>query len=212
MHLDHSPPQRVAWFVWGSGALFYLMGFFHRVSPAVMTEELMREFNINATALGNLSAFYFYSYVAMQIPTGILADTWGPRRLLTIGSLVAGIGTLLFALAPQIIWAYLGRLLIGGSVAVAFVGLLKVANNWFPPRHYAMVSGVALFFGIVGAVFAGAPLRLLMNHCSWRIVIFLSALVTFVLSLNIWFFVRDYPHEKGYANYGDTEITAGKSS
>jgi MFS family permease len=166
MHLDHSSPQRAAWFVWGLGALFYLMGFFHRVAPAVMTEELMREFNINAAALGNLSAFYFYSYVAMQIPTGILADTWGPRRLLTIGSLVAGIGTLLFALAPQIIWANLGRLLIGGSVAVAFVGLLKVANNWFPPPHYAMVSGVALFFGIIGAVFAGTPLRLLLNHYS----------------------------------------------
>ncbi len=212
MHLDHSPPQRVAWFVWGLGALFYLMGFFHRVAPAVMTEELMREFNINATELGNLSAFYFYSYVAMQIPTGILADTWGPRRLLTIGSLVAGIGTLLFALAPQIIWANLGRLLIGGSVAVAFVGLLKVANNWFPPSHYAMVSGVALFFGIVGAVFAGAPLRLLMNHYSWRIVILLSALVTFILCLNIWCFVRDYPHEKGYTDLSNTETTTGKRS
>ncbi len=212
MHFDDSPPRRVAWFVWGLGALFYLMGFFHRVAPAVMTEELMRDFNINATALGNLSAFYFYSYVAMQIPTGVLADTWGPRRLLTIGSLVAGIGALLFALAPQIIWANLGRLLIGGSVAVAFVGLLKVANNWFPPRHYAMVSGLALFFGIVGAVFAGTPLRLLMNHYSWRIVILFSALVTFVLCLNIWFFVRDYPHERGYTDLDDTAITTGKAT
>jgi MFS family permease len=188
------------------------MAFFHRVSPAVMTEELMREFNINATTLGNLSAFYFYSYVAMQIPTGILADTWGPRRLLTIGSLVAAIGTLIFALSPHIIWADFGRLLIGGSVAVAFVGLLKVANNWFHPRHYAMISGLALIFGIVGAVFAGTPLRLLMNYCSWRTVILLSALITFVLCLNIWLFVRDYPHEKGYTDIGGTEISNNKKS
>ncbi|HSQ87164.1 MAG TPA: MFS transporter, partial [Desulfobacterales bacterium] len=212
MNLDHSPPQKAAWFVWGLGALFYLMGFFHRVAPAVMTEELMREFNINATALGNLSAFYFYSYVAMQIPTGILSDTLGPRRLLTIGSLVAGIGTLIFALSSHIIWADFGRLLIGGSVAVAFVGLLKVANNWFHPRHYAMISGLALFFGIVGAVFAGTPLRLLMNYYSWRTVILLSALITFVICLNIWFFVRDYPHEKGYMDIGDTGIPTGKKS
>lgn len=212
MNLDHSPPQKAAWFVWGLGALFYLMGFFHRVAPAVMTEELMRDFNINATSLGNLSAFYFYSYVAMQIPTGILADTWGPRRLLTTGSLVAGIGTLIFALSPHIIWADFGRLLIGGSVAVAFVGLLKVANNWFHPRHYAMISGLALFFGIVGAVFAGTPLRLLMNYYSWRTVILLSALITFVICLNIWLFVRDYPHEKGYMDIGDTGIPTGKKS
>ena len=63
-------------FVWGFGAAFYLLGFFHRVAPAVITSELMLDFQISATALGSLSAFYFYSYVAVQIPTGILADKW----------------------------------------------------------------------------------------------------------------------------------------
>ena len=58
-----TPPARLAWTIWGFGATFYLMGFFQRVAPAVMTTELMQEFNLNATALGNLSAFYFYSYV-----------------------------------------------------------------------------------------------------------------------------------------------------
>ena len=83
-----APPLSVAWFVWSLGALFYLMAFFQRVAPAVMTAELMRDFQINAAALGNLSAFYFYSYVAMQIPTGIIADVWGPRRLLSLGAFV----------------------------------------------------------------------------------------------------------------------------
>jgi MFS family permease len=95
----------------GWGAAFYLVGFFLRVTPAVMTAELMQTFNINATVLGNLSAFYFYSYVAMQIPTGILADVWGPRRLLTTGAFIAGTGILMFALAPSILWAFLGRFL-----------------------------------------------------------------------------------------------------
>jgi MFS family permease len=187
-------------FVWGLGALFYLMGFFQRVAPAVMTAELMREFEIGAAALGNLSAFYFYSYVAMQIPTGIMVDRWGPRRLLAAGCLLAGTGTALFALAPAMVWAGVGRLLIGGSVAVAFVALLQIANNWFPPRYFAMVGGMALFFGIVGAVSAGPPLRLLLDHYSWRSVIMLTALITLALCLGIWVFVRDFPHEKGYAD------------
>jgi MFS family permease len=194
------PPLSVAWCIWGLGALFYLMGFFQRVAPAVITTELMRDFNISATALGNLSAFYFYSYVAMQIPTGIIADTWGPRRLLTAGAMVAAAGTALFALAPGVVWANMGRLLIGGSVAVAFVGLLKVSNSWFPPRYYAMVAGVALLFGIVGAVFAGTPLRLFVSRFGWRSVILASALVTFVIGLSIWLFLRDHPHELGYAD------------
>ncbi len=186
--------------IWGLGALLYLFGFFQRVAPAVLTAELMRDFGVGATGLGQLSAFYFYSYVAMQIPTGILADRWGPRRLLGAGALVAGGGSVLFALAPDILWANAGRLLIGGSVAVAFVGLLKIATHWFAPRLYAMVSGVALLCGIIGAVCAGPPLRLLVNHFSWRSVMLLAALTTLVIGFAIWHLVRDYPHEKGYAD------------
>ncbi len=188
-------------FVWSFGACFYLLGFFHRVAPAVITGELMKDFNINAAALGNLSAFYFYSYVAMQIPTGILADTWGPRRLLTLGTLVAALGAVLFALAPTIVWAMAGRLLIGGSVAVAFVCLLKLAASWFAPNRFAMVSGLALFCGIVGAVCAGTPLRILVDHFGWQNVVLLSALITLLVGICTWLFVRDYPQEKGYENF-----------
>jgi MFS family permease len=210
--MKSTPPLKLAWFVWGLGALFYMMGFFQRVAPAVMTEELMRDFNISAAALGNLSGFYFYSYVLMQIPTGIIADTWGPRRLLTLGSLIAGIGTLLFALAPQIIWANIGRFLVGGSVAVAFVGCLKVSMNWFPPRYFALVSGMTLLAGLVGAILAGTPLRLLMNFFSWRTLLFVSALVTVMIGLAIWIFSRDFPSEKGYADIGEISPAPNKKS
>src|SRR3974390_1102040 len=67
-----------SWLIWGIAALFYLTGFYQRVSPAVMTSELMRDFRLGAGSLGSLSAFYFYFYVAIQIPAGFLTD---PGRL-----------------------------------------------------------------------------------------------------------------------------------
>ena len=195
------PPLWLAWPIWGIGVLFYVMGFFQRVAPAVMTSELMADFGIGAAALGHLSAFYYYAYVAMQIPTGILVDAWGPRRLLTAGTAAAAAGTMLFALAPGIFWADLGRLLIGGSVAVAFVASLKLASNWLPSHVFAMASGLALASGSAGAVLAGAPLRMLVNHFGWRSVSLASGLITLALVFIIWIFVRDDPSEKGYASY-----------
>ncbi|MDJ0720590.1 MAG: MFS transporter [Desulfobacterales bacterium] len=192
------PPLRAAWTVWGLGASFYLLAFFQRVAPAVMTDALMREFQIGAAALGNLSALYFYSYVAMQIPTGIIADRWGPRRLLSLGALAAACGTLIFALAPDMMLVGLGRFLIGGSVAVAFVGCLQLANNWFPPRLYGMVAGMALLVGVIGAVCAGPPLRLGVDAFGWRATILVSGLATILVAAAIWVFVRDHPYEKGF--------------
>jgi MFS family permease len=198
--------------VWCFGAVFYLLGFFHRVAPAVITAELMRDFHIGAAGLGNLSAFYFYSYVAMQIPTGILADRWGPRRLLTWGAMVASIGAVMFASAPGIDWVGAGRFLIGGSVAVAFVALLKLATAWFEPRRFALISGLALFFGIVGAVFAGTPLRILVDHFGWRNVVLFSAGATLLVGIGTWIFVRDYPHEKGFRNFPNSPTIASSTS
>ena len=203
-----TPPLHAAWLVWGLGALLYLMGFFQRVAPAVMTQELMQDFHISASGLGHLSGLYFYAYVAMQIPTGILADTLGPRKLLTAGCMVAGMGTLLFALSPGFFWAGLGRLFIGGSVAVAFVGLLKLASSWFPKKIYAFVAGNALSIGLIGAITAGPPLRFLMDTFHWRQVISVTGLMTLVLGGVIWFVIRDWPQEKGYSGFIERIPTA----
>jgi MFS family permease len=181
-----------------------------------MTDRLMADFQISAVALGHLSAFYFYSYVAMQIPTGILSDLWGPRRILTLGALVASLGTFLFALAPGLLLANVGRLLIGGSVAVAFVAMLKLASHWFSPNRFATISGLALFCGVAGAVSAGVPLRFLIDHLDWRPVMLASGVVTGLITLGIWFFVRDDPAERGYKSYApgakDQGNPAGKSA
>jgi MFS family permease len=195
------PPLSLAWSVWGLGALLYLIGFYLRVAPAVITDQLMTEFAITGAALGNLSAFYFYSYVAMQVPTGMIADRWGPRRLLTAGAGVAALGTALFAFAPTIFWANMGRLLIGASVAVAFVSMLKLASHWFAPKQYALASGMALLMGVVGGVVAGVPLRFLVEAFGWRPVMGVSAALTAVLCAITWLRVRDDPVERGYASH-----------
>ena len=197
---DH-PPASLAWAIWGLGAALYFIGFYQRVSPAVITTELTDTFALTAAGLGNLSAFYFYSYVAMQIPTGILVDRLGARRLLTAGALLAGLGTAVFAMAQDVSMANLGRLLIGASVGVAFVAMLKLAAHWMPPRQYALTSGIALAVGVSGAVFAGAPLRLLVNEFGWRDVMWMSAALTFLVAVAMWLIVRDDPSERGYRSH-----------
>jgi nitrate/nitrite transporter NarK len=187
--------------VWGLGAALYLIAFYQRVAPAVITQELSRDFALTAAALGNLSAFYFYSYVAVQIPTGLLADRWGPRRVLALGAALTAAGTLVFALATDVAWANVGRLAIGAAAGVAFVSMLKLASHWMPARRYAFASGVALFVGVLGATLAGPPLRIAVDAFGWRAVMGASAAVTAAIAIAIWLVVRDDPAERGYASF-----------
>jgi predicted MFS family arabinose efflux permease len=196
-----SPPISLAWLVWGIGAALYFVGFYQRVAPAVITAELSQAFNLTAAGLGNLSAFYFYSYVAMQIPTGLLADRYGPRILLTCGAAIAACGTAVFAMAQDVFWANTGRLLIGGSVGVAFVAMLKLAAHWMPARQFALASAAALAVGVFGAVAAGAPLRLLVDAFGWRNIMWASAACTLLIACAAWWIVRDDPADRQYLSH-----------
>jgi MFS family permease len=200
------PPARLAWGIWALGASLYLAGFFQRVAPAVMTQELMAEFSLAAAGLGNLSAFYLYGYVAMQIPTGLMVDRFGARRVLAAGAAVAAVGSFLFALAPNLLAANLGRLLIGGSVGVAWVGTLKLAAHWFPAQRFALASGLALAAGMSGAVAAGVPLAAAVSAFGWRPVMLAGAIAIAFLCAAIWLIVRDDPAERGYRGYSSAPV------
>lgn len=76
----------------------------------------MREFDSDATALGAMASMYFYFYALEQPVVGFLADVLGPRRVVGMWSTGAAAGCVLFALAPSLGWASVGRGLIGLGV------------------------------------------------------------------------------------------------
>ena len=196
----------MSWSVWTVAALFYLAAFYLRTSPAVMTTELMRDFGIRASQLGQFSAFYFYAYIVMQIPTGVLVDSFGARRLLIVGSLAAAAGTLLFGTTSSYPLASIGRAIVGASTAVGWVVTLKIATHWFPKSRFAMLSGLGLMMGNIGALFAQVPLRLLVEDFGWRSVAIGSAVCVLAIGAAAWAVVADDPSDKGASSYAPSEL------
>lgn len=176
----------------------YVLSFFHRTAPAAIAGELMQAYAIGGAVLGTLAATYFYVYTVLQIPAGVLADTLGPRRVLTAGAAIAGAGSLLFALAPAWEVAALGRTLVGVGVSVAFISTLKLCAVWFPPQRFATLAGVTMFAGNLGAVAAGAPLAWVVTEVSWRTVFVTLGGLSALLALATWWRVRDRPEDFGH--------------
>lgn len=181
------------WAVFALGAGAFFISFFHRVAPAAIAQELARAFDMSGAALGALAATYFYVYAVMQLPTGVLADTLGPRRILTAGSLVAGIGSILFGSAESAALAAAGRTLVGFGVSVAFVSLLKLNASWFEEHRFATVSGIGQVIGISGAFAATVPLAWLVTFVAWRSVFIAVGVASLAIAALTWFLVRDRP-------------------
>ncbi len=184
--------------VFGIALASFVLSFFHRTAPAAIAGELTRAFAINAATLGTVAATYFYVYTLLQIPVGVLADTLGPRRILVGGSLVAGLGSIAFALAPSWEIAAVGRTFVGVGTAVAFIGILKLSAVWFPANRFATLNGITMFAGNAGAVIAGAPLAWVITQTSWRNVFLGLAALSLALAAVTWWKVRDRPQDLGF--------------
>lgn len=202
----NNAPLWLAWSMWGLVALLYCVGYFQRMAPAVIADDLMRDFNLGGALLGNLSAMYFYSYAAMQIPTGLLVDQIGPRKLASAACATAAAGILIFSFGSSLWLAYAGRFLVGASVAVAWVTCMKLAGHWFPANRFATVTGVALLLGNCGGILAGVPLALGVDLFGWRAAMGVSGFMTIGLGLATWLFLRDDPGEYGYRSHAHSLV------
>ncbi len=197
------------WSIYAILIAIYMLVFFHRMAPAVISSDLMKAFNTSGAALGSLAAMYFYIYTAMQIPAGVLADTLGARVTITAGTLVAGCGSILFGMAGTFTAASAGRALVGLGVSVVFVGLFKSNSLWFSDRNFGMISGLTVLLGNVGAIASAGPLAGLLRSYSWRTVFMVLGGVTLLLALLSALFVRNRPEDMGFPSMRQME---GKSS
>ncbi|MBI4292575.1 MAG: MFS transporter [Betaproteobacteria bacterium] len=197
--------RRLRWTAYVLGATAFVLAYFHRLAPAAIAGELQRAFDTSGTTLGVLAAAYFYVYFAMQVPSGVLADTWGPRRLFTAGALVAGAGSIIFGLAGTLEVAIAGRLLVGLGVSVAFISVLKLTAAWFSERQFATVTGLLMFIGNMGGLLSAAPLAWIVGFTSWRNVFVAAGALSLGLAALIWALLRDNPRNLGLPTLNEIE-------
>jgi sugar phosphate permease len=179
------------WIICGVGAIFYIYEYLLRVAPSVMTTNLMMAFHIGAASLGNLSAFYYYSYTPMQLVVGLLMDRYGPRRLFTLAGLCCALGTYMFASTGNLVIAEMGRFLVGFGSAFGFVGVLKLATIWLPPERFAVVSGMTSALGTVGGIIGNLALTSLVSSQGWRLSLFWAAVFGLALTIAMFIVIRD---------------------
>jgi sugar phosphate permease len=176
----------------------YVLVYFHRLCPAVVAVDMMQELRTGGALTGLLSAAYFYPYAVMQLPAGLLADSWGPRKTITIFFGVAFAGSLVLGYAPSAAWAVAGRALVGIGVAMLFVPAMKILAEWFRVREFALMTGILMAVGGLGSLIAAAPLAALSAWIGWRMSFVVVGGFTLVLAALVWGVVRDRPMDLGW--------------
>lgn len=201
------------WVVWTILAAVYVFVTFHRMGVGVVRNELQEAFSIGDAQFANIGSMYFYAYFIMQIPSGILADKIGPKKTVTMFSLLAAVGSVIFGLAPNIIIAYIGRFLVGIGVSVVFVCLIKIQSRWFYSKNFGLMIGVAGLAANAGAILAQTPLVFASQQFGWRKTFVFMGLAMVFFAVLTAIFVKDDPSDMGLPSMDELEnrpVSSGK--
>lgn len=176
--------------MWFIPLLFFAHQFILRLWPGLMMQQIVSQFDIDATMFGALAASYYYGYAGMQIPVAILLDKYGARKIVSIFAIICGLATLIFTYTDNFYIALASRFFIGVGSSVGFLGISKVLSEWFDKKSYTRMVGFSFSFGLMGAVYGGKPVGLLVEKHSWENVAFAIGIISIAIGIAAYIFLR----------------------
>ncbi len=193
----HSSVPHRRWRIAFVLALGVLVNFFDRINLSVSRDALHASFGLSLVAFGYLSSAFSWTYAAMQLPTGVLLDRWGVRRVGRISAFLWSVASFAAALAPGLRWFFGARLLLGVSESPTFPANAKALGYWFTREERSLATAItdaaAKFSNAIGVPFIG----LLLLYFGWRWSFAATGFISFLYFVLFYFVYRNPSEDQG---------------
>lgn len=186
--------DRPAWrsrVVFGTAAMFVFFQMVLQTFPSVMREGLVVDLSLNEAGFGGLSSSFYYPYILLQVPAGILVARFGVRVVLMTGATLCTAASFLFALSRTAEFAEVTRILMGLGAAPTVVCTMTLAAQWFPARLFPLLAALTEMAGMSGAAVGQETLGFIVERAGWRTGMLTCGVFSAVLLLLIVLFVRN---------------------
>lgn len=166
-----------------------------RTAPGLITEQVMKDFDVTATTIGLLTSMQFFVYTSLQIPMGILADRFGPNFFLIIGAIVTGVGTIIYSLGTHEFVLFFARILTGIGDATIWVNLVLILGQWFKVKEFVRLIGFAGMTGSLGFLLATVPFSAWIDLLGWRAAFFSAGIALCLTGILLYIVLVKKPRQ-----------------
>ncbi len=187
-------------------ALLFITGvinYLDRTNLSITAPSLTGELNIDPVTMGWLFSAFGWTYTAMQIPGGWLADRVHPRVLYPLAILVWSLATLSLGFVAGIASLFILRLAVGVFESPSYIINNRIVTTWFPERERASTIGIYISAQYVGLGFLTPVLIWIEATHGWRSVFLLTGVLGLIAAL-LWATV--YRDPKKFKGTNDEEL------
>ena len=190
--------RRVRWLLVVWMLVISAVSYLDRVNISIAGPSIEREFHLDHIRLGWVFSAWVLGYALFQAPSGRLADRFGPRKILTLGTVWWAIFTGLTALAPASIAGSLAILMVvrfslGVGESIVYPSSNCMVAAWIPSQERGLANGL-IFAGVgLGATVTPPLIAFIIFHYGWRASLWTCGLVGLIVG-GLWFVIaRDDP-------------------
>ena len=184
-------------------AFGYYLSYLYRVVNAVIAPNLVADLGVDPSDLGLLTAAYFLTFAAFQLPLGVLLDRFGPRRIESLLLVFAALGAFIFARAESLAGLVAGRAFIGFGVSACLMASFKAYVMWFPRGQLPLINGLQMSAGGLGALSATAPVEAMLGFTDWRGIFFILAILTLAVAVTVFWMVPEKDPGNDHISFGE---------
>ena len=174
------------------------IAYLDRVNISIAGSRIEQDFHLTDIQLGYVFSAFVLGYALSQAPGGRLADKFGPRRIIALGTVWWALFTALTAVAPtgaafSLTLLLAVRFLLGVGEAVVYPASNRLVAVWFPSHERGIANGI-IFAGVgAGAGVAPPLISSIIANYGWRWSFWISAAIGLAAGA-IWLWLtRDTP-------------------
>jgi ACS family glucarate transporter-like MFS transporter len=185
--------------------LLTVLLYIDRACISAAKEDITRDLNFDMTDFGWVMAMFTLGYALFQTPSGKLADSRGPRTIITTIVALWSVLTALTGAAWNFVSMMVIRFLFGAGEAGAFPSLAKVVFNWFPVRERGIVQGINFSGSRLGAAFALPLVAWMLTRMGWRWTFVIFGCFGLLFSILWYLLFRNKPEQSKAISAGEKE-------
>lgn len=189
------PKEFLAFFAWIIALVFLLVQLMVQFSSGLIIEPLSQTFGLKLSHASLLASSYYYIYVLMQIPIGMIIDQFGARRVMIVGGIIAVIGSEIFAESHTLWVAEVSRIMLGAGLSGVFVCLIYLLSRWFDQARFSRIFAISEAVATLSIMVGNLWLSYWLRNAGWRTSAHYISYTLAALVFLTWLLVFDGPKD-----------------
>src|SRR5271165_332124 len=189
-----------------------ILSYVSRVCVSQAAPDIMRDLRLDEKQMGMIFGAFGLSYALLEIPTGLLGDWIGARKVLIRIVLWWSAFTALTGYMWNFTSLYVVRFLFGAGEAGAFPNLTKVFSVWLPQKERLRAQAIMWTFARWSGALTPKLVFLVLLIMNWRPAFLLFGAIGIVWAALFYWWFRDDPHQHPGVNKAEAALIGDTSS